>query len=254
MTLGSCIGALAGGVVFFGGVMLVGILSLGHSPCVLWPLTALIVLVVYFGVVGLAGMVSASCTTYLGRWGKNRSDLAASHFSAVSGLLGGVVGLALFLALRLPLFGEEPAFGPPFGGWDVVTVIFTLLGALPAALVAMVTAFVQVGSAKFCEDCERYMKKTLLKRAAARELRDLATALKQKDFARAANLLREGPGEQGRAELFTCPSCSHGYLELKAVFKVEWEVGNKKEAKSESWLIASVELSPDDLYAVRSIS
>jgi hypothetical protein len=253
MGLGAVFGAAAGGtVVFFGGVVVaaIGALTVLGIACAGLLSIAIVVLGLLLCLVtfAFAGWVSASCTTRAGRSGKNRNIRAAIIFSVVSAVLSAVVAWTLSESIRtLPILAGKDFFGPQVGGFYVIPLIFVLIGGLVAAIVAGIISADQVRSAKFCEDCERYMQGEELKKVTLGGLQVLARALNTKDLGPAASLLQTTPGENGTLRLFSCSSCSRGYLEVTADFKARWKEKKANKDKSESWLVGSLQLTDAEL-------
>jgi len=258
LTVGAFVGALAGGgVAFLGGalmaalgmIVVIGIVCAGLLSIPIGILGLLFSLLTFV----LAGWISARCTTLFGRWGKNRNIRAAVVLSAFSGALSALIAWGLFHFLRsLPALADKQSFGPQAGGFDVIPLVFALLGGAVAAFIAGYQGADQVHSDKFCESCERFMGRTERRSVTLGGLRALTLALKRKDLDAAAALLHAPSGEAGKVELFTCSNCSRGYVELTATFKALWKKKKDKKEKSESWLVASLGLAASDLARFRS--
>jgi hypothetical protein len=79
-------------------------------------------------------------------------------------------------------------------------------------------------------------------RVALGGLRGLRIALAERDFALAARLCQTTSGGAGRIELFACPRCGAGYLDLTAEFRTVYRAANGTGESNAAWLVASTEL------------
>jgi len=265
MIVGSVVGVgaglLAGGLVAtLGGtlVVLVGYLIAlmvfcGFIWCFAVVVGGILALAVAAGTFVVAGWMSALCTTQFGRWGKNRNIRAAAILSVLSSVLAIAIAWVLYYVVGKPLLAERGMTDYS----DLIAAIVAVLGGGIAAFSAGIAATEQVRAAKFCEDCECYMDEISLKRLCLGGLRILLHALGQARIDVAGSLLHDPPGEDAEVKLFSCSSCSRGYLEATIQFKAEWKKKKDKEDKedkTESWLAASRELAAADVEHLRTES
>jgi hypothetical protein len=215
----------------------------GKIPCIVVILAFIVGLVGYGAAFALMGYVAAVCTTWVGKLAKNRSPGAGSLFSFFSA----VAGLAV-LAVGAYYFNETQ-FRQPVPAWGQMDwsqkgiVAAVVLGALVAIIAAAAVGWDSVQSAKFCEGCERFMETTELKGMRLGRLKGFARAVRDKELRHAADLI-DGPlGQDGVAQLFHCPGCGCGYLDVHAQFNATWKGSEGDESKAEKWLVASVALT-----------
>jgi hypothetical protein len=251
---GGLVAAVGGGLLAALGWLIALILFCGFIVFAMVALFGLLGLVVVLLTFSASGWVSAVFTTEFGRWAKNRNVRAAVLFSTVSAGLSVVLAWVLFQAFAKPILVDHGWIGPQIGDFDILSPIAALLGGAFAVFIARRTAADRIRAAKFCEECERHMERSPLKKLGLSGLRAMAHALNQNRLAEAVSALDLPPGESGEADLFTCPSCSRGYVELKANFKAVWKETKDKKEKTESWLVSSVELGAEDMKRFRADS
>ena len=70
----------------------------------------------------------------------------------------------------------------------------------------------------------------------------MSRAVKERNTEAAISLLYCEAGKEGTVELYRCPQCWKGYVEVTAHFAAHWQGERGKEKKEESWLVASLEL------------
>jgi hypothetical protein len=190
---------------------------------------------------------TVACTIRFGRLGKNRNVRAAVVLSILSSLLAILLAWALYYTAGKPMLAQW--------GWadysDVIALGIAIVGGAIAALVAGSTADGAFRSAKFCESCKRYMGATKPKTLCLGELRALVRALAQDRLDVAGSLLNGSSGKDGEVQLFFCPSCSQGHLEVWAHYRAEWKKGKDKKGEAQSWLAASRELAATDVIQLR---
>lgn len=259
MVAGSVVGAvaglLAGGAVAAVGGALIALIAYlvalmafcGVVWCIVPILGGIVALVVAIGTFAAAGGVSAWCTTSFGRLGKNRNVRAAVLLSVLSSVLAIGIALILYYTVGKPLLVEHDM--ARFS--DLIALVTAAIGGVIAAFMAGGVAGDSVRGAKFCESCECYMTATSLKTLGLGSLRTLVRALGQNRLDVAGSLLHGPDGEDGDVKLFSCPSCSRGYLEATAKYKAEWKVKKDTKDKEQSWLVASRELSEAERDQVR---
>ena len=260
MIAGSIVGAgaglLAGGLVAAVGgglvALIVYLLALvlvfgGVLFCIVPVMGGILALLTAIGTFVVEGWISAWCTTRFGQWGNNRNIRAAVLLSLLSSVTAIVLAFVLYYSLGKPLLAERGMTEHS----DLIALATAVLGGVIAAFTAGFTAAEQVGAAKFCEACERYMDATTLKTLCLGGLRAMVLALAQARLDVAASLLHGPRGDDGEVKLFCCPSCSRGYLEVAAKYKAEWKEKKTKKDKEQSWLAASRELAADEVIRLR---
>jgi hypothetical protein len=67
-------------------------------------------------------------------------------------------------------------------------------------------------------------------------------SVKERNTEAAISLLYSAAGKEGSVELYRCPHCWKGFVEVTAHFAAQWQGRQGKEGKKESWLVASLEL------------
>jgi hypothetical protein len=244
--LGVPVGVLVGGVLAAVGCLVVWwFLNFLNGTFVFGSVFGVVVfLIVGMGFGGLGMGVSAAwCTTLLGKWGKNRNTTAAVLLSMASTALAMVLACVLFWsfgpAVMGVTYGDKPAYP------DIIAAVVVGLIAVSAAGL-FAPSILQ--DAKFCDDCERYMVCTPLDGVCLGNMRALTRALGDGNAAVAADVLQAAqPGNEGKPELFACPQCRKGYIELNAQYKVTWVEKKEKKEKKGSWRIASLALSAGEV-------
>jgi hypothetical protein len=192
------------------------------------------------------GWVSARATTLFGRLGKNRNTGIAQCLAVTAAGLAVAVATATLYALGRGLLG----------GWLSVNVdapeflIVYVSGAALAAAVAMGVAghyaARQVRAAKFCEDCAQFLPGLKVKSLRLGAVRAITRAARERNTEVAASLLHCPAGSEGTVELFLCPRCGKGFVEVTAHFRARWR-GQEGGRKKESWLVASLELPATEM-------
>jgi hypothetical protein len=189
-----------------------------------------------------AGWVSGRTTAFMGRLGNNRNKAVTQALSVLSaGLAVAIFGSLAFL-FRKELFTpwlRIQVDGPEFG------LVYTPAAAFAAAVAMGVAGYVaarRVEADKFCEACRRFMTVVRVKKLRPGSLRAITRAANEGDAEVFASLLCTHDGEDGVVDLFRCPLCGKGIVEVTARFNAKWP-GPSGGGKSESWLVASLELS-----------
>jgi hypothetical protein len=270
--IGTVIGALAGGIcAAIVGLVLWGVMAFNLWLVRTWNIVCgLAVLIAgLIGFVGaivvfcVAGAFAAACITGMGKAGNNRNATYPALLALVTGPLA--VGLLWLLFQEYGVKPLEAILDVNRGTLDTVYLITFAVGAVIAAATAVSAARSDVRQTKFCEDCQVYMKAAPLPELRLGLVKLLAAALRQHDLPMAVAALSgtaktAGTAEtvgaigmavperkEGTATLFHCPQCDKGFLEATAQFKVTWKGDDSEEEKSESWLVASVELLADEV-------
>lgn len=211
------------------------------------------------GLIGLAALIlafvvggacSAACTTSLGQLGHNRNP-----FTAVSLSLASCAGAILLFWMNWPtLTGYvnrkldlEAGAGPTVYG----TIL--LLGALVALVTAALVSWGVIMETKYCEQCGKYMDTQLLQATSVEGLRACVRELAERQLTTAADLIEKSPGEHGIPKLFGCAECGRGHLELEVSLKWTWQEEGKPKEKTESWRVASLELTAEDVALFRPL-
>jgi hypothetical protein len=256
-------GAIAGAVIAGGGLALSAVLfpalrdiaGIVHMVCFGIPLCSL---ALAFAVTGL---VSAWCTTQFGQWGKNR-NIAAAVWLAVLASMVPVFALAAYyrpLDKLLTDGGLPPFLNSPFL-WLWLSLPFFVVSSIVGLGLASATAgffaAYRVAAVKFCESCQSTMG-SCSKTLSLGRLRALVRALRKGRMDVLESLLHGPPGWEGEVRLYSCASCSCGYLEVTAQHKVRSEGGGPYGRHpieiSNSWLVVSCELNASDAERVRSL-
>jgi hypothetical protein len=194
----------------------------------------------------VGGWVSSRITTLLGRIGNNRNAGIAQCLSVTSAGLAVAIAAGMFYAFGrrslddwLSVHAEDPGFRIVYVG-----------GAALAATIAMGAAGFfaarHVLAEKFCEDCEVFMSRLKVKSLRLGALRAIIQAARERNTEVAVSLLYSEAGSDGTVELFQCPRCGRGFVEVTAHFKAQWrgQDGGKKRA---SWLVTSLELPSTEM-------
>ncbi len=249
--VGVAVGLLAGATAAFLGVWAATTKlarGWGRRPRYLLPLMGLALCCL---IVPLAGFCAGLTTMFFNRWGKNRSPGGAALFALLSAVPAMVLAWLLFAAHGQPRL--EKHFGYPPGGLGWVVLGVAAAGALVAAVLAAGMAAAQVSEEKFCEDCQEYMTKAELPPLDLGPTRALALALEEKDLSAALSLLQFSTPGVGAPELYACPECGKGYVEVRVKYRATWPGGKSgKEEKTESWLAASLPVEANEAEWFRS--
>ncbi len=200
--------------------------------------------------VPLTGLGAGVTTTFFNRWGKNRSPGGAALFALLSAVPAMVVAWVLFGAYGQPRL--EKRFGYAPGELDWVVLAVAGAGALGAAIGAAGWASWWVSEEKFCEECQEYMAKTDLPPLDLGPARALARALEERDLPAALSLLQFPTPGVGAPELYACPQCGKGYVEVRVKYKATWTGKEGTEEKTESWLAASLPVEAGEAEWFRS--
>jgi hypothetical protein len=218
----------------------------------LFVMISAIVLVVgalaYFGFVYFAAGASAAWLVRLfGRLGKSRSPGVESLVSACS------AGLAILLLWWASSVFIDESSEPNGLGADtqhVIATIEAMIGGFISVVSAAVVSAHLVRSAKFCEGCEAYMRRRTAKALPLADLYPATNFLKAGDLDGFRSAVAEAPaGGGGRVDVFTCPCCRGGFVELTARCEFYWVEGNNKKNLKKEWRTASTHLPPADLAA-----
>jgi hypothetical protein len=256
LTLGAGIGLILSTltVVLVGGIAFAAIVLL-HAVAQQVPSRWVVIVAGLFMVAAgstpftAAGWVSGWTTAFMGRLGNNRNKAVTQALSVLS------AGLAVAIFGGLAFFFRGEIFtpwlriqvdGPEFG------LVYTPAAALAAAVAMGVAGYVaarRVEADKFCEACRRFMPGLRVKSLRLGSLRALARAANEGNAEVFACLLDTHDGEDGVVDLFRCPLCGKGIIEATARFKAKWP-GTSGGRKTESWLVASLELSPAEVSRV----
>jgi serine/threonine protein kinase len=210
-------------------------------------------LVQYITIGSITGLTVAN----MGKTGKNR-NVGLPMFVALLSAVASVF-LAMLIIAR---FVVETEFSSWFGTdiQESLIVAFeggylywivTAIGMFFAGLMAMIGAQVIVENAKFCEPCELYMERSSLKKTSLEGALVIAAALKTKNIQLIAVTLKEKRGGHCESGLFYCPNCECGFLDVSLTFNGKYKGENGNEGASESWMIASSELSAEDVKRLK---
>lgn len=247
--LGIPLGILAGGVF-----AAIGFYWVQADPRKLHGKARLIPILGYlclFLTIPVAGAVSTMCTAACGSRGKNRNVIAGLLFALLSSSLTMLIAWTLFEIYGKEVLNQAAGFNP--GEMDLHYKFFAILGGVLGGFAACFLGWDIVQSNKYCEDCECYMKENQLPCLCLGGMTALASALAEKNLKAAVGLLEAAPGSEGQPKLFSCPQCDKGYLELTAAYAVGWAEkqsllgGEEPRSKETSWLVASLELSPEEV-------
>ena len=249
MTLGAVVGVVLAaltvtstGIVAFVAIRILIAIASAVPYLIVRAILGLFVFVVAVLPFMAGGWVAARTTTLFGRWGKNRNTLAAQILSVLpAGLAVAIVG-SLFYVFGgdwQDLWGLNPADNPSVGLVYVTAAVFADVVAMS---VAGVVAGKRVLAEKFCEDCAQFMSRLKVKSLRRGALLAMSRAVKERNTEAAISLLYCEAGKEGTVELYRCPQCWKGFVEVTAHFVAHWQGEQGKEKKEESWLVASQEL------------
>jgi hypothetical protein len=202
----------------------------------LLPPAGLFVLAVTLVVPWALGLAAGKLIAEMGKSGKNRNPSLAFHYSISATAVGCLLGFLIYLLSSF----HSPILWPECLCFGVFVVI--------ALVVSWGVTDHAVKTTKFCEVCEVYMVGKKLRPVCLGGLRQFLYALQQRDMMAAATAAGAARGRSGRPQLFWCPFCGRGYLDLYAGFVGTWNDGHGRKHRSEaSWLTASVALSADEI-------
>jgi hypothetical protein len=232
------VGLLAGGLLAaFAALLLLVDFQQAKGKARLAPLLGIVALAF---VVPVAGTLSAVCTTYFCRPAKVRSSFIAMLFAVTACLLTALTAWSLFEAYGRGYFNGRFQAKP--GELDTVYVVVAGVGTVLAAVVSAYLAFAAVYAEKFCEDCGRYLEGSPLPSLRLGGTLALTRALEDGNLRAAAGLLDGPGGTEGKPQLFLCPDCGRGYLEVNVHYKAAWAGGEEKKEKEEEWRAVSLPL------------
>jgi hypothetical protein len=117
---------------------------------------------------------------------------------------------------------------------------------------AAVIAAYRVQAVKFCESCQTSMG-SCSKTLSLGRVRAFVRAFQKGRMDVAESLLQGPSGWEGEVCLYSCPSCSRGYLEVTAKRKVCLPAAGYAPPRevTESWLAVSRELNANDVERLR---
>ncbi len=211
------------------------------------------------------GIGSSIIVVNMGRLGKNRNITMAILFSVISGLIAAIafgflinrhllIIISAITNFELDSIPTIHLLNPKIVGWALVGYIITVVSAITFTRN-------KVFAAKFCENCELYMSPWQLNPTTFKESQQIIDHLKVGNTDKAAIIFRDHHShdmDEGTATIFTCPKCGLGYLDLVIQFSAKWP-GSKSsdgtqnyEEISESWLIGSYSLNPNDTELFKS--
>jgi hypothetical protein len=232
------VGLLAGGLLAaFAALLLLISFQQARGKARLAPLLGVVALAL---VVPVAGTLSAFCTTFFCKPAKVRSSFIAMLFAVTACLLTVSTTWSLFEAYGRGYFNGRFQAKP--GELDTVYVVVAAVGAVLAAVVSAYLAFATVYAEKFCEDCNRYLEVYPLPSLRLGGTLVLTRALADGNLRAAAGVLDGLGGTEGKPQLFLCPECGRGYLEVSVHYKATWTGGDEKKEKEEEWRAVSLPL------------
>jgi hypothetical protein len=86
------------------------------------------------------------------------------------------------------------------------------------------------------------------------EFRALVRAADQSNLSALENLLQsQKKGKDGAVELFSCPRCYSGFLELMLDIILKWQGEKEMQERGETWLVYSQPLRPDDVRRLHAL-
>jgi energy-coupling factor transporter transmembrane protein EcfT len=206
----------------------------------------------YFTLGGICGLgVSMG-----GRRTKNRGRVAAGAFGLLTGAAS-VLGYFLFAQWMSDYLGRADLaslFGHGFPGlgeyhFGIIAWGNVLFGLPTAAITAAITGARPV---KFCESCEEFMDGEKLRPVAFEAGQNVVTELVNGRLRGALDAYRAlDDGGPITPQVFRCPRCGKGYLELNVAFERRYQGPKDKSPSkvSEDWLCASSPVSPDEAAA-----
>jgi hypothetical protein len=189
-----------------------------------------------------AGWVQGSIVARLGRMGKNRN---MKLVTTVSGVTAAFLPIAVWVAC-----GGTEVQGFIRAWWWVALLFLACIVALPVAVISAHSRFVKL---RFCEGCEQNMIHHHLRPLTYDETNRFVRALRSKDTDSMVTAMEAANGRSCFPEIWVCPECGNGNLELIVRFAAHWETGdptNPKQELAESWMAISTNISPEIVDAL----
>lgn len=171
--------------------------------------------------------VTSNIINHMGRMAKNRSVGAAACLCAASTILA---------ALLVFVLGYLSAW----------LTILLLIGPLLAACILVCDS---VNTAKFCEDCDRYMDDHSLATIAYPRVCQMVNAMKGSDASGVLKAMEAPRGKTGSPRLYVCPQCKGGYLDCEVTLKAQLVPADKPDETTElneCWLAGSCALKREE--------
>jgi hypothetical protein len=194
------------------------------------------------------GWVSARMTTWFGRWGNNRNKVVAQFLSVTSAGVAAAAVAWLLYAFGTGFLGEWLSIDAQGPGFRLVYGSAAALAAAIAMGVAGCVAGTHVERDKFCEECALFMRRLKLKSLRLGALQAVTRAASERNTQVIASLLHSPAGLDGTVELFWCPDCGRGFVEVTAHFQARWPGTDGERRMKESWLVASLELPAAEMW------
>jgi hypothetical protein len=215
----------------------------------------IVVMLVVFAVGSVGGYVAlgraaALVTTALGRRWKNRNTAAA----VAAAVAAAALGAALYYVIMLPILdwaGLELRGHAEAERMGTLVRVGGLVGGALAVVLAGLAAYKAARSWKYCEACQRATQAHPLPAVPLGALRAMALAASAREFEAVAGLLGGPPGSAGYPQVFRCPGCGGGYLEVTADLLFTWTYRDSVIKHHETWLAASVPLVAHEMEHFR---
>jgi len=251
-TVGACVGLLIGGLV----CALVGGLAAATSLCIFWCLLVVCAVLTFGAQWTLAGIVSAWTIVSMGKLGKNRNPFIPIPFSIVSAAVAVVVFMHLLghIGSRIAAAGKEvpQSVSEAFTNSGLFWTL-TGIGVVIAAIAAGAFANHLVCEARFCETCNLYMRSVKLKPVSLSGLRVLIKAFDAGNMEAVVGMYEIDQGSDGSSDLFSCPRCRSGYLDVSVAFQSQY---TDKEGQTHTlgfqWRVGSRKLTAEEVRRLRA--
>lgn len=202
------------------------------------------------GIVGLSSEV-----------GHNRNATSASLAGGVAGVAGSVLFWRLLAPWGIEAMGPVTSAGRSFpdsllrfatsGGPGV---FWLAVGGAVATFVSVAASVGSVLGTKYCEDCRRVMDRRKLTGLPWPDAEGLARDLPAIGMAAWKPIPVGDSPDDGSVDVYRCPKCGRGYLEVSAHIHGRWpnpEKPEKRQVQSTEWRIASLPLSAAEVDSVR---
>jgi hypothetical protein len=238
----SVLAELVTGAVTLGAIALLRFLVLGVRSGWVAIFAGLLMLIAGVLPFVAGGWVSARMTTRFGRWGKNRNKVVAQFLSVTSAGVAAATVAGLLYAFGTGLLDEWLSIDSERPEFRLVYGSGAALAAAIAMGVAGSVAATHVERDKFCEDCALFMRSLKVKSLRLGALRAITRAASERNTEVIASLLHSPAGPDGTVELFWCPDCGGGFVEVTAHFQARWPGTDGEQRMNESWLVASLKL------------
>jgi hypothetical protein len=244
----SALAELVTGAVALAGIALLRAIVLGVRSSWVAIFAGLLMLIAGVMPFVAGGWVSARMTTWFGRWGKNRNKFVAQFLSVTSAGVAAATVAGLLYAFGTGLLDSWLSSDAQSPGFRLVYGSAAALAAALAMGVAGYVAATHVEREKFCEDCALFTRRLKVKSLRLGALRAITRAASERNTEVIVSLLHSPAGPDGTVELFWCPGCGGGFVEVTAHFQARWPGTDGVRRMKESWLVASLELPAAEMW------